>query len=61
MLPLSLSYDHRANNRAEAGRFMADLVATRWTSADWRCDSRSAGVPLASRPHKNHSRGYPPI
>ena len=28
MLPLSLSYDHRAINGAEAGRFMADLVAT---------------------------------
>ena len=28
MLPLSLSYDHRAINGAEAGRFMSDLVAT---------------------------------
>ena len=28
MLPLSLSYDHRAINGAEGGRFMADLVAT---------------------------------
>ena len=28
MLPLSLSYDHRAINGAEAGRFMAELVAT---------------------------------
>ncbi len=28
MLPLSLSYDHRAINGAEAGRFVADLVAT---------------------------------
>ena len=28
MLPLSLSYDHRAINGAEAGRFMADLTAT---------------------------------
>ena len=27
MLPLSLSYDHRALNGAESGRFMADLVA----------------------------------
>ena len=27
MLPLSLSYDHRAINGAEGGRFMADLVA----------------------------------
>ena len=27
MLPLSLSYDHRAINGAEAGRFVADLVA----------------------------------
>ncbi len=27
MLPLSLSYDHRAINGAEAGRFMADLCA----------------------------------
>lgn len=28
MLPLSLSYDHRAINGAEAGRFVTDLVAT---------------------------------
>ena len=28
MLPLSLSYDHRAVNGAEAGRFVSDLVAT---------------------------------
>ena len=28
MLPLSLSYDHRAINGAEAGRFVSDLVAT---------------------------------
>ena len=28
LLPLSLSYDHRAINGAEAGRFMAELVAT---------------------------------
>ena len=28
MLPLSLSYDHRAINGAEGGRFMSDLVAT---------------------------------
>ncbi|MEZ5596186.1 MAG: dihydrolipoyllysine-residue acetyltransferase [Pseudomonadales bacterium] len=28
MLPLSLSYDHRAVNGAEAGRFVADLRAT---------------------------------
>ena len=28
MLPVSLSYDHRAINGAEAGRFVADLVAT---------------------------------
>ena len=28
VLPLSLSYDHRAINGAEAGRFVADLVAT---------------------------------
>ena len=28
ILPLSLSYDHRAINGAEAGRFVADLVAT---------------------------------
>lgn len=27
MLPLSLSYDHRALNGAESGRFMTDLVA----------------------------------
>ena len=27
MLPLSLSYDHRAINGAEAGRFMTDLCA----------------------------------
>lgn len=28
VLPLSLSYDHRAINGAEAGRFVSDLVAT---------------------------------
>ena len=28
LLPLSLSYDHRAINGAEAGRFMAELVTT---------------------------------
>ncbi|MCY4014130.1 MAG: 2-oxo acid dehydrogenase subunit E2 [Gammaproteobacteria bacterium] len=28
LLPLSLSYDHRAINGAEAGRFVSDLVAT---------------------------------
>ena len=28
MLPLSLSYDHRAINGAEAGRFVSDVVAT---------------------------------
>ena len=28
VLPLSLSYDHRAVNGAEAGRFMRDMVAT---------------------------------